>query len=125
MKVIVCLFALIAIALARPDEKYTDRYDNVDLDEILGNKRILGNYFKCIMDQGKCSPDGTELKSHMQEALENECAKCTDAQKNGTEKVIGHLINKEPELWNQLTAKFDPENKYRVKYEERLKTLSH
>ncbi|XP_050352516.1 ejaculatory bulb-specific protein 3-like [Nymphalis io] len=124
MKVILCLFALMAITLARPEEKYTDRYDNIDLDEILNNPRVLENYFKCIMDQGKCTPDGKELKSHMQEALKDECAKCTEAQKRGTDKVMGHLINHKKDYWDQLTAKYDPDHKLREKYETKLKTLT-
>lgn len=63
MKLLVtlCLFSVAAVALARP-EQYTDRYDTVDLDEILTNRRLLAPYVKCILDQGKCAPDAKELK---------------------------------------------------------------
>lgn len=57
-----CVLFLAALALARPDDHYTDKYDNVDLDEILANKKLLEGYVKCILDQGKCTPDGKELK---------------------------------------------------------------
>ncbi|XP_050681478.1 allergen Tha p 1-like [Leptidea sinapis] len=119
---VVCLLALFVFAAARPDV-YTDKYDNVDLDEILENKRLFTPYVKCILDQGKCSPDGKELKSHIQEALEENCGKCTDKQKTGTRRVIGHLINHEEEYWNQLKAKYDPKSKYSVKYEEELRSI--
>ncbi|CAG4947244.1 unnamed protein product [Colias eurytheme] len=121
--VVVCLFALAAIASARP-EQYTNRYDDVDLDEILSNDRLLVPYVKCILDQGKCSPDGKELKSHIKEALEENCGKCTETQKAGTRKVIGHLINKKAEYWDQLKAKYDPEHKYVLKYEQELRTVA-
>ncbi|CAH2042431.1 unnamed protein product, partial [Iphiclides podalirius] len=121
--IVACLFAAMSVVLARP-EHYTDRYDNVNLDEILDNKRLLEGYIKCILDEGKCSPDGKELKSHIKEALENYCEKCTDAQKSGTRRVIGHLINNEKGYWNQLTAKYDPERKYVVKYESELRKVS-
>nr|XP_034835521.1 uncharacterized protein LOC117991987 [Maniola hyperantus] len=123
MKTIVCLFALVAVCLAGP-EKYTDRYDNIDLDEILANRRLLVPYLKCILEEGKCSPEGKELKMHIKEALENNCGNCTDAQKNGTKKVIAHLINKEKEYWNQLCAKYDPERKYVSMYEKELKEVA-
>ncbi|CAH0713328.1 unnamed protein product, partial [Brenthis ino] len=77
-----------------------------------------------MLEEGKCSAEGKELKSHIQEALENNCAKCTNAQKSGTKKVIGHLINNENEYWEKLTAKYDPQHKYSVKYEKDLKTVS-
>ncbi|CAG5049106.1 unnamed protein product [Parnassius apollo] len=121
--VVVCFFAVVAVALGRP-EHYTDRYDNVDLDEMLGNPRLLMPYIKCILDEGKCTADGKELKSHIKEALENYCEKCTDAQKSGTKRVIGHLINNEKDYWNQLTAKYDPDRKYVVKYETELRKIA-
>lgn len=66
MKVFVVLFAaaaIVAVALAKPAEKYTTKYDNVDLDEIIKNDRLMHNYVKCLLDKGNCSPDGAELKS--------------------------------------------------------------
>lgn len=48
---------------ARPDETYTDKFDNVNVDEILSNKRMLGNYVNCLLETGRCSPDAAELKS--------------------------------------------------------------
>lgn len=43
-------------------EKYTTKYDNVDIDEILNNDRLVNNYFKCLMSTGKCTPEGEEIK---------------------------------------------------------------
>lgn len=58
-----CLLVAVAAAAARPnDSHYTDRYDNVNLDELISNRRLLVPYVKCVLDQGKCSPDGKELK---------------------------------------------------------------
>ncbi|KAG6454391.1 hypothetical protein O3G_MSEX008687 [Manduca sexta] len=120
--VALCLLSVVAVTLARPDH-YTDRYDNVNLDEILDNHRVLVPYIKCILDQGKCAPDAKELKEHIREALETECSKCTNAQKNGTRRVIQHLINHEPEYWQELGDKYDPERKYTVKYEKELREI--
>lgn len=65
MKVFVVLFAaaVVAVAIAKPADKYTTKYDNVDLDEIIKNDRLMYNYVKCLLDKGNCSPDGAELKS--------------------------------------------------------------
>ncbi|CAG9795818.1 unnamed protein product [Diatraea saccharalis] len=119
---VLCLLGFVAVAFARP-EHYTDKYDSVDLDEILSNRRLLIPYVNCILETGKCSPDGKELKSHIKDALENYCAKCTDVQKNGTRKVIGHLINNENEYWEKLVNKYDPDRKYVTKYEAELRTV--
>lgn len=56
------MFLAVAVVYC-DDGKYTTKYDNIDLDEILNSDRLLKNYFDCIMDRGKCTPDGMELKS--------------------------------------------------------------
>ncbi|XP_041984366.1 allergen Tha p 1-like [Aricia agestis] len=122
MKFII-ISALIAVALARP-EQYTDKYDNVNVEEILGNRRLLLPYIKCVLEEGNCTPDGKELKDHIRDALETECSKCTPTQKDATRKVIAHLINHEADYWKQLCAKYDPQNKYTAKYEQELRTVA-
>jgi Insect pheromone-binding family, A10/OS-D len=44
-------------------EEYDTKYDNMDLDDVLGNYRLMTNYIKCLMGEGPCTPDGTTLKS--------------------------------------------------------------
>lgn len=61
-----CVVALVlvgVVAVALAEDKYTTKYDNVDLDEILQNKRLLKNYVNCLLEKGNCTPDGQELKS--------------------------------------------------------------
>ncbi|XP_046662392.1 ejaculatory bulb-specific protein 3-like [Homalodisca vitripennis] len=114
MYAVVVLTGLMVVAVT--GETYTTKFDNVDLENILKNDRLFLNYFNCIMDKGKCSPDGEELKKHIPEALENACAKCSEKQKQGGEKVLKYMYEKKPDLFRQLEEKFDPEGKYRVKY---------
>jgi hypothetical protein len=57
----VLLATLAVVYCASP--KFTTKYDNVDLDEILKSDRLLKNYFDCLMDRKPCTPDGKELKS--------------------------------------------------------------
>lgn len=56
------LLLCMAVAISADEVKYTTKYDGVNLDEILASDRLLGNYLKCLNDEGKCTPDGTELK---------------------------------------------------------------
>jgi len=51
------------------------------------------------------------------DALESACSKCNERQKSATEKVFQHLSKNKPEQWAELTAKYDPQGKYRSKYE--------
>uniref|UniRef100_D2SNY4 Chemosensory protein n=1 Tax=Heliothis virescens TaxID=7102 RepID=D2SNY4_HELVI len=123
MKAIFLLCALVVAVHARP-EQYTAKYDYVDYKEPVANRRLLVAYIKCILDQGKCTPEGTELKSHISDAMKTNCSKCTPKQREGTRYVIAHLIKHEPEYWKQLCDKYDPEGKYASKYEKELKTDS-
>ncbi|XP_047030967.1 ejaculatory bulb-specific protein 3-like [Helicoverpa zea] len=126
--IVLCVVALAGMVLARPDgdgDKYTSRWDNIDLDEILGNDRLLVPYIKCALDEGKCAPDAKELKEHILEALETGCDKCTDKQKEGTRRVIAHLIKYKLEEWEKLRAKYDSEGKYAKKYEKELEELKN
>nr|QRF70959.1 chemosensory protein [Semiothisa cinerearia] len=118
MKILLVLGCLAAVVLS---EKYTSKYDNINLQEILESKRLLKAYVDCVMERGKCSPEGKELKEHLQDAIETGCEKCTETQEKGAYTVIEHLIKSELDIWREITAKFDPEGKWRKKYEERAK----
>lgn len=64
--VVALVAAVVVVASARPETpKYTTKYDNIDLDQIIKNDRLMQNYVKCLLDQGNCSPDGAELKSKL------------------------------------------------------------
>ncbi|KAI5643023.1 insect pheromone-binding family, a10/OS-D domain-containing protein [Phthorimaea operculella] len=112
--VVVCLVVAAAIA---DEETYDDKYDNLDVKEILNNKRLLQAYIDCMLEKGKCTPEGKTLKDHLSDALASGCAKCTENQKKGAQIVIDHLIKNELASWKELTAKYDPEGAYSKKYE--------
>uniref|UniRef100_A0A182MAD2 Chemosensory protein 3 n=1 Tax=Anopheles culicifacies TaxID=139723 RepID=A0A182MAD2_9DIPT len=117
MKLFVAIaFALLAMVAAQ--EQYTTKYDGIDLDEILKSDRLFNNYFKCLMDEGRCTPDGNELKKILPEALQTNCAKCSEKQRSGAIKVINYVIENRKEQWDALQKKYDPENLYVEKYRE-------
>ncbi|CAG9763968.1 unnamed protein product [Ceutorhynchus assimilis] len=119
MKVLIICALLVLLCSA--EEKYTSKYDNVDLDQILASDRLLKNYLNCLMDRGKCTPDGSELKKNLPDALENDCSKCSSKQRDGAKKVIHYLIEHKREQWNELAAKYDPNGTYMKKYEAEAK----
>ncbi|CAK1584486.1 unnamed protein product [Parnassius mnemosyne] len=119
----IILLFFVTIAHAQTSEKYTSRYDDLNIEDVLTNRRFLVSYIRCLLDIGKCSPEGRELKSHIREALANKCARCTEPQRRSTLLVIAHLINREPNYWKQLTEKFDRDHKYTKNYEATLKKI--
>lgn len=54
-------FVIVTVVFAA-DEKYTTKYDNINLKDILESDRLLNNYVNCLKGTGKCTPDGSELK---------------------------------------------------------------
>ncbi|XP_031618432.1 ejaculatory bulb-specific protein 3-like [Contarinia nasturtii] len=120
---LIAILVTLAVVAAKPaaETTYTSRFDNIDLDKILNTKRLFDNYFKCLMDQGKCTPDGKELKKLLPDALKTNCAKCTPKQQEGTDRVLRFMINHKPEEWKQLKAKYDPEDEFVKKYREAAK----
>lgn len=61
---VIALFAVV-IAVASAQE-YPSKFDNVDIDGILKNDRILNNYIKCMLEKGPCTKEGREFKSKFQ-----------------------------------------------------------
>ncbi|XP_049832419.1 ejaculatory bulb-specific protein 3-like [Schistocerca gregaria] len=116
---------LVLGALVAAQDKYTTKFDSVNLDDILNNDRLLNKYAQCLLDADdrNCTPDAKELKKAIPDALTNECAKCSEKQKAGTEKVTKFLLEKKPDLWKQLEAKYDPNGEYRKRYDDRIKKL--
>nr|AWT23272.1 CSP3 [Hycleus cichorii] len=125
MKVVACLLivTIIGYVACRPEEKYTVKYDNVDLDEILNTERLLKNYIDCLLDDKPCPPDGAELKRILPDALQSKCEKCSEKQKEGSKKVIRHLYKNRRSDWDKLAAKYDPNGEYIKAYGDELEKL--
>nr|QEI46802.1 chemosensory protein 4 [Galleria mellonella] len=123
MKLLVILMLLAVATLALAEEsKYTDRYDNVNIDEILNNRRLLVAYVKCILETGRCTAEGKELKKHIKDGMQTACSKCTQWQRQGARKVVKHIRENEPEYWQQMLTKYDPNGEFKSIYEPFLES---
>ncbi|KAL1399988.1 hypothetical protein pipiens_002137 [Culex pipiens pipiens] len=118
MKFFIVALALVALVAAQEEEgdKYTTKYDKIDLDDILKSDRLFKNYYACLLDDGPCTPEGSYLKRILPEALETNCAKCSDKQRDDGVRAIKYMAENRAEEWKVLKAKFDPENVYVEKY---------
>nr|QCX43089.1 chemosensory protein csp9 [Helopeltis theivora] len=114
------VFAVV-VSVVISAELYTNKYDNIDLDEILKNERLYQKYFDCLRGKGKCTPDGQNLKDVIPDALQTECGKCSEVQKKGVEKVLRFMLTQKPEDYQILEDIFDKDAVYRKKYEEQKK----
>ncbi|CAB0040473.1 unnamed protein product [Trichogramma brassicae] len=112
--VCVMLFCCMSVALAA--NAYTNKYDNVNVDQILNSPRLLQSYMKCMLDEGNCTPDGRELKRTLPDALATGCTKCNEKQKAVAAKVINFLMTKKANDWARLLAKYDPNGEFERRY---------
>lgn len=60
------------------------------------------------------------LSEVLPDALLTDCTKCSDTQKNGSKKIIRHLIDNKADWYKELEAKYDKDGVYKKKYEEEL-----
>ncbi|CAH2089629.1 unnamed protein product [Euphydryas editha] len=123
MKLLIVL-AFVAVAAARPDSDYS-RYENFNIDEITGNKRVLKAYCDCFLGVGKCTPEGSDFKTWIPESVHNSCGKCSENQKVLVSKVIIAIQEKLPEDWVKLNKEYDPDSKYVEALKEFLHKYGH
>nr|APB88041.1 putative chemosensory protein 5 [Lygus hesperus] len=123
--VVVFLIAVLLVSVAQTGATtrwaYTTHYDYIDVDQVLKNSRLYTKYFECLMGQGKCTPEAKELRDKLPEALQTNCAMCSERQANESHKVIRFLIQQRPEDFRMLEAKYDPSGLYMKRYEEEIK----
>lgn len=61
--VTVLLIGIVSLAVA---QKYPSTLDNVNIDTVLGNDRVVTNYIKCLLNTGACTREGKDLKRKCQ-----------------------------------------------------------
>lgn len=59
--VLACLVLSVVSVFAA--DKYNSKYDNFDVETLIGNDRLLKSYVNCFLDKGRCTAEGTDFKS--------------------------------------------------------------
>nr|CAJ01468.1 hypothetical protein [Locusta migratoria] len=115
-----CLLALFAVAA---DGAPQDRLDNINVDEVLGNRRLLKTFVQCILDEGegRCTKEGKDLKQELPRLVETGCSDCSPRQLENGVKVLKHITENYPQEWAQMKAKYDPTGEYAKKYADAWK----
>lgn len=57
------LVLLCVAAAAHAASHYGAKYDNFDVDTLIGNDRLLKSYVNCFLDKGRCTSEGNDFKS--------------------------------------------------------------
>lgn len=101
-------------------DTYPTKYDDINIDSILNNRRLLDNYIKCFLGKAKCNEEGRLLKEIIPDALVTDCAKCNAKQRANVEKVIKFIVKNRRPQFDELAASYDPKGEYRSKYQKYL-----
>ncbi|KAK9877403.1 hypothetical protein WA026_018519 [Henosepilachna vigintioctopunctata] len=121
MQLVIICVTLFCVSSVLSDDKYTSKFNNVDLKEIMKNERLLNAYFVCLTEGKGCTPEGEALKKVLPEAVQTGCAKCTDEHKQGAKTIASFLIKEKPEMWEKLVQLYDPDKTFRNKFKDQLK----
>nr|ARM20137.1 chemosensory protein [Galeruca daurica] len=121
LSLVVCVILAVVVVSAKPEEKYTTKYDNINIDEIINNDRLLRSYVDCLLGTKPCTKDGEELKKVFKEALDSKCSKCSDAQKEAAKKIGIYLIKNKRPWFDELVEVFDPDHTKLEQYKDELK----
>lgn len=58
-----CSYAFPQATQLQPVDNYATKYDHIDVEAILNNRRMVIHYTACLLSKGPCSPDGLQFKS--------------------------------------------------------------
>ncbi|XP_047118043.1 ejaculatory bulb-specific protein 3-like [Schistocerca piceifrons] len=118
--ILCCLLVVVALAA---DAAPQDRLENINVDEVLSNRRLLRTYVQCILDDGdgRCTKEGKELKKALPRMVETGCNDCSPKQVENGVKVIKHMTENYPEEWAQMKAKYDPTGEFSKKHADTWK----
>ncbi|XP_076639018.1 chemosensory protein 1 [Colletes latitarsis] len=116
--IVLLVFALVAWTNAEEDF-YPDKYDYIDVDQILANDRMREQYYNCFIDKGPCATaDAMFFKQYLPEAMATNCKKCTDMQKEKFDKISDWYDKNQPDKWNEFVASMlDNIKKYQLNKE--------
>lgn len=63
MRALLVLSCLVVATFAADKPTYSSKYDNFDVETLIGNDRLLRAYVNCFLDKGRCTPEGADFKS--------------------------------------------------------------
>ncbi|XP_012533235.1 ejaculatory bulb-specific protein 3 [Monomorium pharaonis] len=96
----------IALMCVVAEELYTDKYDDLDVVNILQNDKLRGQYHGCFMETSPCvTADAKFLKDIFFDALQTKCRRCTEKQKEQMNLIVEWYTKNKPEEWEGIVAR--------------------
>nr|AYN07341.1 chemosensory protein 13 [Yemma signatus] len=117
-----CLLASNVLGDDEDDEAYQRIFDDIDVDTVLNNDRVLDSYIHCFIDTGPCSDLAAEIKGRISEILGTVCGSCTEKQKGIFKHSLEVFIPKRTNEWKRILEIYDPKGEAEPKIMDFLKT---
>ncbi|KAM0728452.1 putative odorant-binding protein A10 [Formica fusca] len=108
IKLAICTFSClivtcIVLVAHAADEKYSTKYDNIDVDAVLANPRLRNQYVSCVMGTSACITGSARfLKEKFAEAFVTRCSKCTEKQIYFFDTVTEWFMKNEPDTFHRV-----------------------
>ncbi|XP_011160226.1 ejaculatory bulb-specific protein 3 [Solenopsis invicta] len=104
-----CIVTIIGITLMcviAQEDLYTDKFDNVDVPGIIANDKLRNEYYGCFMGSSPCiTADAKFLKEVFSDALNNNCKRCTEKQKEHMDYIVDWYTKNKPDEWQAIVVK--------------------
>ncbi|XP_011296666.1 ejaculatory bulb-specific protein 3 [Fopius arisanus] len=102
----VIFMALVLCSAVIADEKYSDKYDYIDVDGILANPRQRDSYYACFAGTGPCKTAAAKFfRDTLPEAIVTKCRKCTARQSINFDKISDWYTTNDLEKYQIIVAK--------------------
>ncbi|XP_049831738.1 ejaculatory bulb-specific protein 3-like [Schistocerca gregaria] len=91
---------------------------SIDIDAALHDSAKLEELIKCLLDDSEdsCTADFKIVRHLAEETAKNNCAGCTEPQKEDILKFMVYVSNEKPEYVPKLSSKYDPTGEFRAKH---------
>ena len=106
MRYYVVLLTVALATWAYAEELYSDKYDYIDVHEILANDKLREQYYNCFYGSAPCAtPDAKFFKKYLPEAIATKCKKCTEQQVTMFDALAEWYAEHQPEKWDAVVEK--------------------
>ncbi|CAH2089588.1 unnamed protein product [Euphydryas editha] len=105
------------VAFSAATELYSTENDHLDIEAVVSDPTSLKAFLDCFNDKGSCDEQMADFKKDIPEAVAENCAKCTEAQKHIFKRFLEVIKVKNPEDYQVFKQKYDPQDKHFAKLE--------
>nr|AHJ61049.1 chemosensory protein 5 [Sogatella furcifera] len=88
---------------------YDKMFENMDVNSLLKNHRLVDSYLKCFLNEGSCTHIGHEVKMMIPEVIRSRCATCGENQMRALKAGLRLFIVLRPDDWKRFLDVYDPD----------------